>query len=667
MFLRGSKYYYLLIISLLFATKSAAQLGGLGGPLFNITFGDAPTGSLSIPGPPLQQGRTDIPYTTDVCPPPGSYTVVSGLTATCFDSAWIPLFGDNTPFPDNNGYMMLINDIPYSSPKTVFEYAVSGCPDVNYQFSAAIINVDRPNSGCTRFSSFTLQVEDNSGNIIASTTTGDIQFAVYNMGYHFNRYAVNFIMPAGSIAVVKIIDEVTALAPCSNGIAIDDIKVSVTGPKVNIGFDSTPIGDWVKSCCFQDNKVFVMGGTVDSGIVNPQVQWQQSTDDGKTWSDIPGATGYTYSQHFSVVDTFLFRLRASDPAHISFPDCGISSDRLRVQVDGLPTNYTITNNSPLCAGEQLRFNAAGAVSYVWTGPNGFYDNVSYPGIFHSSLKDSGTYYVEVSSIGGCRVTDSTHVVIIGTDVHAGNDTAICKGQSVSLRASNGATYTWSPSAGLSDAMIADPVAKPAETTVYTVLVTDNYGCSDTASIKISVINKTEVKAAIIASAYVCRSFDSLYFISNSSGTIKSWAWDFGNGQTSIAEIPPVQNYLVPLGTNSYLAKLTVTDTSGCSSVAYHTLTVVDNCYLAVPNAFTPNGDGLNDYLYPLNAYKAVTLSFMVFNRSGQKVFETKKWPDKWDGTFNGNPQSPGTYVWILNYTEATGKKILLKGSAVLIR
>jgi gliding motility-associated-like protein len=93
-----------------------------------------------------------------------------------------------------------------------------------------------------------------------------------------------------------------------------------------------------------------------------------------------------------------------------------------------------------------------------------------------------------------------------------------------------------------------------------------------------------------------------------------------------------------------------------------------NCYIAVPSAFTPNGDGLNDYLYPLNAYKADNLEFRVFNRWGQLVFETKDGTKKWDGTINGNPQPAGVYVWMLHYTNRdTGQIFSLKGTTVLLR
>jgi gliding motility-associated-like protein len=87
----------------------------------------------------------------------------------------------------------------------------------------------------------------------------------------------------------------------------------------------------------------------------------------------------------------------------------------------------------------------------------------------------------------------------------------------------------------------------------------------------------------------------------------------------------------------------------------------------VPNAFTPNGDGKNDFLYPLNAYAATDLRFQVFNRYGQLIFETRDWTKKWDGTMNGQPMESGTYVWILNYTDGSGKKLSQRGTTIMIK
>ena len=99
-----------------------------------------------------------------------------------------------------------------------------------------------------------------------------------------------------------------------------------------------------------------------------------------------------------------------------------------------------------------------------------------------------------------------------------------------------------------------------------------------------------------------------------------------------------------------------------------TVQVYSSCYIAVPNAFTPNNDGLNDYLYPLNAVKAKQLHFKVYNRWGQLVYETSNWKQGWDGTFKGQLQSSGVYIWFLQYMDGlTNKPIARKGTVMLIR
>lgn len=663
------KYYLLVIGFIAISNISRAQIGGLGGALLNMDFGQAPTDDIHIPGHAMLLGHSDIPFVPTVCPGRNTYGVVTGIDPAC-DTTLISLFSDNTPPPDNNGYMMLLNDIATSSPRTIFEYSMQACTEVNYQFSVSILNLQKPTfSGCHRFSSFTLLVQDDAGHILGTTTTGDIQFAVYSQGYHFTQYTVNFRIPTGNSPniTVKLIDEAKALTSCNNFLAIDDIKVVVTGAKVNVKFDTLPLGIWVTSACYQDNKQITMTGTVDNGIINPAIQWQESTDSGTSWHDIPGATNYSYSKIFSVPGVYLFQLRAAEPALISHPGCGIGSEILKVIVDGPPDKHSASNNSPVCAGESVKLNAEGGTTYVWTGPNGFTDNVKFPQVNHVTETDTGWYYVEIFSLGGCRAKDSTHVKIVGIKARAEADATICKGETVKLLASDGRAYTWTPATGLSSTSIRNPRARPDVTTRYAVKITGDFGCSDTASVLVTVKNEEEVKAIIAASDYVCRPFDSLFFASRSTGKLNYWKWDFGNGVTDTLEKPATQFYTMAATDSRFVARLIVSDPAGCADTIFHFINVADNCYIAVPSAFTPNNDNLNDHLCPLNVYKASNLLFRVYNRAGQLIFETKDRNYCWDGTRKGELQPAGVYVWMLDYNEYSGKKVSLKGTTTLIR
>lgn len=200
----------------------------------------------------------------------------------------------------------------------------------------------------------------------------------------------------------------------------------------------------------------------------------------------------------------------------------------------------------------------------------------------------------------------------------------------------------------------------------TQLIVSNGVCRDTSDI-ISIFLDNELNAAFDASSVVCPN-EQAVFKDNSVGNIVSWFWDFGNGVTSTAQSPSPQSYLATKPTRNVFPKLVVQNNYGCLDTAIQKIVVPYSCYIAVPNAFTPNNDGLNDYLYPLNAYKASDLLFRVYNRVGQLIFETRDWTRKWDGYFKGQGVDPGTYVWILSYTDIdTGKKVQLKGTSILLR
>ena len=648
---------------------------GYGAPVYKQDFGVGNNDPATI-GTPLPPGRTFFKFESAVCPMPGNYTIERRVpVANCFNNEWIGLSHDNNQTVDF-GMMMVINNNYNANHRTVYIDTVNKtlCAGEAYRFSAAIINLDLvdgwalcPNG--PDYPIFEFRIEDGFGNLIMKDTTAPLTSyaAPPLMGYKFREDGIDFIAPPGINKLILKITLFRLAYECAEDFAIDDIQLRPRGPEALIKFDNEPSTTIVKSVCFQHNTSVSMSGTVENYYSNTALQWQQSTDNGITWTDIPGATSALYSRSFSVPDTFLFRLTAGEAANISNPNCRVASNTRKVEVDGLPTGYQVSNNSPVCSGQDLKFNASGAASYIWHGPNGFYDNIPYPHIFFSSLNDSGWYYVDVFSLGGCKVTDSTHATVIGTDVHAKPDTAICKGNSVRLEASQGVSYSWTPVTGLNFANIKDPGAKPDVTTVYTVLVTDQWGCSDTAQVQVQVLNKVELNAAISATQFLCRPFDSISFKSTSTGNISSWHWDFNNGQTASTEQPAVQYYSMSSSDKLYSVRLAIADTTGCTDTAYHFIKVMDNCYIAVPTAFTPNGDGLNDYLYPLNAFKATNLTFKVFNRYGQPVFESREWSAKWDGKVNGVLQTTGVYVWMLDYTDTAGKKISLKGTTLLIQ
>ena len=176
-----------------------------------------------------------------------------------------------------------------------------------------------------------------------------------------------------------------------------------------------------------------------------------------------------------------------------------------------------------------------------------------------------------------------------------------------------------------------------------------------------------MKAGFTILDTIC-STDTLIVIDQSTTNAIRWKWNYGDGQISYLQNPTGKIYQVLTRKNQFYFSLTVQNQFNCADSLFKTITVLPSCYIDIPNAFTPNGDGLNDYLYPLNALKAIDLNFKIFNRYGQVIFETTNWTKKWDGRINGQLQPSGTYVWTLDYTHKdTGKVFALKGTVVLIR
>ncbi len=639
---------------------------GTGISLLNISFGEG----SSNPGYLLTGAYTAFQFTPDSCPAYGQYTLTNNLYRCPATRMGRSL--DNTP-NSRNGYMMLFNTAGDNS-RLVFSDTLHAdfCPGSGYRFSAYFLNAAVP-ANCSLpeplFPSFSLTAATTDGRLLGETVTGQLRYA-YNMDRtpQFKKFSVDFTIPPGTVDLVLSIRNVsTGGAQCSFPVALDDIQLVTTGPDAGIRFADAGALETTRHVCFRDSVTLTFLGSLSYAYNPTRYQWQQSTDSGSSWHDIPGAVNPDLSRRFTEPDTFLIRLTAAEGDRISNVFCRVASNSLRVEVDGPPENISVSSNAPLCAGGTLELEASGGQYYTWYGPNGYYNNIPRPRIYRATAAHSGMYSVTISSAGGCPGFDSVYVQVHGVEAVAGPDTLVCTGDQVDLFTVPGKSWQWSPAAGLSSPAVRNPVATVSGPVLYTVTVTDESGCRDTASVQIRVRNAAEVKALTNGLPYLCRPYDSLLLFNASTGEGLSSLWDFGNGTVSRAFQPPVQYLTIPDTRNNYLVQLLVTDSAGCSDTAAYRVQVVSNCYIAVPGAFTPNGDGLNDELGPLNAYKVTDLEFRIYNRKGIRVFETRNWQQKWDGTWRGEPQDPGVYTWTLRYRNEAGTWLQFRGTTVLIR
>lgn len=118
---------------------------------------------------------------------------------------------------------------------------------------------------------------------------------------------------------------------------------------------------------------------------------------------------------------------------------------------------------------------------------------------------------------------------------------------------------------------------------------------------------------------------------------------------------------------STLYEVLVRNSAGCTVKDTVEVRLFKEANIWVPTAFTPNGDGKNDQLRPVLVGVRKFISFKVWNRMGEMVFQTSREGEGWKGCFNGKVQDTANFVWIVEAISVTGERIFKKGNAVLIR
>lgn len=156
--------------------------------------------------------------------------------------------------------------------------------------------------------------------------------------------------------------------------------------------------------------------------------------------------------------------------------------------------------------------------------------------------------------------------------------------------------------------------------------------------------------------------EPIYFsdFSQPLGTIKQWYWQFGDDASSNEQAPSHVFQLSGL----YEVELTITDLAGCQDSIVKQIAI--NLLPQVPAAFSPNNDNNNDLLHVMGG-PFQNFTFRVYNNWGQLLFETNDQKIGWDGTFNGQDQPNGVYVWTLVVDMYNNRQVKLNGDVTIVR
>jgi gliding motility-associated-like protein len=278
---------------------------------------------------------------------------------------------------------------------------------------------------------------------------------------------------------------------------------------------------------------------------------------------------------------------------------------------------------------------------------------------------AGDYSVTISDANGCKayadtsLTNTPPPVIVLDKIQS--DTCNKRVGSIHVLASGGNPpyiYNWSSS--LTDNL--DHISHLAQGN-YTVSVSDNF-CMVTASAHID--NFPGPKADFQFQPPVALIEDPVFsFEDLSTGIIDHWIWDFGDMMYS-SDQNPTHSYN---SVGNYDVMLKITNDNGCVDSVIKKAYVVDRPALYVPNCFTPNGDGVNDYFFAAGI-NITDFTMYIFDRWGELVFSSHSINDHWDGRYKGKFVSQGIYDYVLYYNENYAGVMIIpktkKGSIAVI-
>ncbi|MGB1206403.1 MAG: choice-of-anchor L domain-containing protein [Chitinophagales bacterium] len=326
----------------------------------------------------------------------------------------------------------------------------------------------------------------------------------------------------------------------------------------------------------------------------------------------------------------------------------------------------VSDTTSLCLGTELQFDLSGAENYIWS-PTAGLSCTDCPTPLVSATENT-VYSVTVSS-GSCEQIVSKTVLIHSVLADAGSDFSECETLDVALGTPriDDHTYLWQPSIGLNDSSSAEPQLQLSATSIaitqtYTLLVTDAFGCTSSDAVDV-LVDVPPVLSISEPDTIVQGGSVQLTLSGVPTGATIAWSptESLSNGNTETVTARP--SY-----TTIYTAEVT-TELACVSSISVDVV-VIPPPVILVPSAFSPNDDGINDILSINGRDIDEILSFQVYNRWGNKVYDYKSGDATlgWNGFYNDVEQNIGVYVYFVEYLETGSEQTKLhKGNVTLIR
>ncbi len=344
----------------------------------------------------------------------------------------------------------------------------------------------------------------------------------------------------------------------------------------------------------------------------------------------------------------------------SMPLCPDRIDSFHLDVQPNPTVY-IGDNRMVCQFDSLRIIATVKPNwythyiYNWS-PATFLDNSTTNAVTFTA----GNYtqlMLTVSTPAGCAGKDSAELIVRpGNFADMKTVFDICPRDSVQFKPTGGIAYEWHPGIYLDDSFAMAPIVKAITSQQYRMIATSLYGCKDTFSVRVNVHPAAVLILGNTATIYPGQSY---HITPQTNCTHFAWTPATGLDNAYVSDPiakPEVNTRYIVHAANEW----------GCKVTDSIDIQVEPGTLLDLPNAFTP-GSGSNSKFFVIKNGIADLKYFRIFNRWGNKVFETTSIDQGWDGTFNGVPQPFGVYVYEIGAVTSQGKNFEKHGNVTLIR
>lgn len=434
------------------------------------------------------------------------------------------------------------------------------------------------------------------------------------------------------VAFTPDIGEYEYILTGTNGVCWTEETVSITvhaKPVVDALVDDAPI-------CLGESFV-LYGSGADTYI------WEDGIIDGEPFTPLESGD-VTY-----IVEGFDIETGCSNTASVT------------ITVHEAPTVSATATSTEICFGESIVLTGSGAVSYMWTGD--VIDGLSFtPGSIGTN-----TYTVTGTNEFGCQSTATITITVTDCEpVIAGFEmpNATCINECfILVDTSLGAVTEWAWDFGGAT----DPNTSSLQNPTICLNTVGTYTITLTTTSETGVVSTTSKSLVVNPNPTVIATLDTIIDIGGSANLIGtslsdgeySWEPEFNVEcpDCAITSASPSQ---------SQTYTVTLIDYNGCKALDSVMVLVNYQLSVGVPTAFSPNGDGNNDVLF-VKGHGLTYISLIIYNRYGERIFETTDQNIGWDGTFLNRDENPGVFTWVLHYTTEDEKKGILKGNTTLIR